>query len=103
MSNIFLLPNQDKNCQYFEAITGIRLRYSLSCTKDNPNKTGVSRTGRAYIAKEVIIPYQNDMSSHILKAYYRIKTETMLILAMHKKDVYTEKVTKLYYQFKMFE
>lgn len=101
MSNIFLLPNQDKNCQYSECYTGIVLRYSLSCTKDNPDKTGVSRKGRAYIAKEVTIPYQNDMSACILKAYYRIKTETMITLAMHKKDVYQEKVTQLYYQLKL--
>lgn len=99
--SIFFLPNEDKNCKYTEVPSGIKLRYTLLCTKDNPMKTGVSRTGRSYISKEVIIPYQNDMSAHILRAYKKIKTETMLALAMFKKEQYNNKVTSLYKQLKL--
>ena len=89
------IPNINRNVKIEEIETGIRLNYTLSCPKDFPNKTGITKKNKAYYRTSVDIKYQNHMSNEIYTAYVRLKNKTMLELAKFKELKAIEKVHNL--------
>ena len=91
----FFIPNINRNVKIEEIETGIRLNYTLSCPKDFPNKTGITKKNKSYYRKSVEIQYQNNMSHHIYISYLKLKNQTMLDLAKFKEESIKNKVKYL--------
>ena len=92
--NPFFIPNMDKNCRLEELPDGIKLIYVLSCDKDYPHVSFVSK-GKSYVERVREIKYTNNMSNHIMKAYLHVKNMTMLELALYKHQKLLNKIKQL--------
>jgi hypothetical protein len=95
MSKIFLIPNEDKNVKLIEEESGLRMYYVLSCPKDFPNISFISKN-KAYYQKHILIPYGNNMSKRINYAYEKLKVNVMCDLAEFKCQFYQNKFEQLY-------
>jgi hypothetical protein len=87
--NPFFIPNLDKNCRLEELPEGIKVIYVLSCEKDYPAKTFISK-GKNYVQRSYSIRYTNNMS-----AYIQLKNSTMLELALWKHQQILIKIKQL--------
>ena len=92
--NPFFIPNLDKNCRLEELPEGIKVIYVLSCEKDYPAKTFISK-GKNYVQRSYSIRYTNNMSDHIMRAYIQLKNSTMLELALWKHQQILIKIKQL--------
>ena len=93
-NNPFFIPNLDKNFKLEEFPEGIMLKYILSCDKDFPKYSFVSK-GKHYVERKYFISYKNNMSVHIFKGYNYLKNSTMLELALHKHELILTKIKQL--------
>ena len=98
MANPYFLPNDDKNCRLEELPFGLRLVYILSCPPEYPRRSFKSKN-KWYVKRYVDIPYTNCMSDVIFQAYLHIKRNTMLELALYKKQLLEQKIIQLALQF----
>lgn len=92
--DIFLIPNEDKNVTVEETATGLKMHYVLSCPKDFPKISFISKN-KAYIRKSMDIPYGIHMSKRLNYAYNKLKVHTMFELAEYKVRFYSDKYFKL--------
>lgn len=92
--NIFNPTNLNKNVKLTEEINGIRMSYTLSCPKEFPAVTFISRN-KAYYTRTLLVPYDLHMSKRLEFAYNYLKTNTMLELALYKQYLYNQKVASL--------
>ena len=96
----FNVPNLNKNLKLEEKSNGILAIYSLPCEKDfkGPGKFENSTfrlKNRTYYQVGLFVPYQNNMSSALTHAYYKLKRKVMLDLAYYRKKKLDEKIAKL--------
>ena len=98
MANPYFLPNDDKNCRLEELPFGLRLVYILSCPETYPKRSFISKN-KWYVKRYIDIPYTNCMSNAILQAYLYLKRDTMLELALYKKQLIEQKIIQLALQF----
>ncbi len=94
MKNVFNPTNLHKNVKLKEVINGIEMSYTLSCPKDFPQVTFISRN-KAYYTKTLLVPYDLHMSKRLEFAYNHLKANTMLELALYKQFLYNNKVNQL--------
>lgn len=98
MANPYFLPNDDKNCRLEELPNGLRVVYILSCPETYPKRTFKSKN-KWYVKRYIDILYTNNMSNVIFQAYLHLKRDTMLELALYKKQLIEQKIIQLALQF----
>lgn len=93
-SQIFSVPNLDKNVKIKEVENGLEMLYTLSCTKEFPLKTFFSKN-KWYYQTSCFIPYGTNMSKRLNFAYNFLKTRNMLKLAEWKQLEISVKIADL--------
>jgi hypothetical protein len=94
MSQMFLIPNEDKNVKLVEEEKGLRMYYVLSCPSNFPKVSFISK-GKSYYRTQMFISYDQNMSKRINHAYNKLKVYTMLQLANFKYELQSEKINQL--------
>ncbi len=90
----FFIPNLGRNCWVKEESKGLRLFYVLACPKDYPLKS-YTRHNINYAKISIFIPYQENMSSIILRRYYYLKNMLMLDIRKYKLTVLKSEIKNL--------
>ncbi len=98
MANPYFLPNDDKNCRLKELPDGLRIIYILSCPETYPKRSFKSKN-KWYVKRYYDLKYTNNMSNVISQAYLYLKRDTMLELALYKKQLIEQKIIQLFLQF----
>lgn len=94
-NNPFFIPNEGRNFKVKELPYGVNCQYTLSCSKDFPKKTFVSKSNKAYYITSIEIRYTDNMSNHIYRAYKKLKYDMMLELALYKRKELNDKITSI--------